>query len=242
MTAPCLNGEVQFTDNSVGDVTSYEWTFEGGTPETSDEENPVVTYETPGVYDVTLVVSDGTDESTLLMEDYIEVNDIQASFEADNMDICDGDLVQFSSTVECADDLMWTFEGGDPATSDEANPSVTYATAGVYSVTLTAYNGNNELEVVEESYITVHNCTGVGSISLNKMRVSPNPGDGLFKLALPDNGIYEVQIFDITGQQVYTTMLSAEINQLDISHLNNGIYILNANNGTTQLKERVVIK
>lgn len=176
------------------------------------------------------------------MEDYIEVNDIQASFEADNIDICDGDLVQFSSTIECADDLMWTFEGGDPATSDEANPSVTYPTAGVYSVSLTAYNGENELEVVQEAYITVHNCTGVGSISLNKMRISPNPGNGHFNLTLPDNGIYEVQIFDITGQQVYTTQLSAEINQLDISHLNNGVYILNANNGTTQLKERVVIK
>lgn len=242
MTDPCLNGQVQFTDNSLGDVTTYAWTFEGGTPETSDEANPVVTYETPGIYDVTLTVSDGTDENTLLMEDYIEVSGIQASFGADNVDICDGDMVQFSSTVECSDDLMWSFEGGDPATSDEANPSVTYPTAGVYSVTLTAYNGDNELEVVEEAYITVHNCTGVGSISLNKMRVSPNPGNGIFKVSLPDNGVYEVQIFDIAGHLVYNTQLSAEINQLDISHLNDGVYILNANNGTAQLKERVVIK
>lgn len=242
MTDPCLNDEVQFTDNSVGDVTTYTWTFEGGTPESSDEENPNVTYEAPGVYDVTLTVSDGTDEHTLLMEDYIEVSAIQASFEANNVDICDGDVVEFTSTTECTDNLTWTFEGGDPASSNEENPTVTYSAAGVYSVTLTAYNGDNELEVVEEAYITVHNCSGVGSISLNKMRVSPNPGNGLFKVSLPDNGVYEVQIYDITGQQVYYTQLSAEINQLDISHLNTGVYILNANNGTTQLKERVVIK
>jgi len=107
---------------------------------------------------------------------------------------------------------------------------------------LTAINGENQLEVLEESYITVHNCTGLGSIELNRMRISPNPGDGHFNISLPDNGTYEVQIFDITGQEVYSTNLSAELNQLDISHLNNGVYILNANNGSAQFKERVVIK
>ena len=66
-------GQVSFTDLSLGNPTSWEWTFEGGTPATSTEQNPVVTYNTPSVYDVTLTVSDGTDESTLVKEDYIEV-------------------------------------------------------------------------------------------------------------------------------------------------------------------------
>jgi PKD repeat protein len=202
----------------------------------------MVTYANPGVYDVSLTVSNGVEENTLLMEDFIDVSDIQASFEADNVEICDNDMVQFSSSIGCTENLMWSFEGGEPATSDEANPTVTYTAAGVYSVSLTAYNGDNELEVVEESYITVHNCSGIGSINLNKMRVAPNPGNGFFKVSLPDNGVYQVQVFDMTGHEVYTTQLSSEVNQLDISHLNNGVYFLNANNGTTQLREKVVIE
>lgn len=242
MTSPCLGSDVTFTNTSVGEITTYAWTFDGGDPATSDEENPVVNYATPGSYNVTLVVSDGTDENTLSMDDYIAVGAIEASFEADNDDICDTEMVTFTSTTECADELTWTFEGGDPATSDEANPTVTYNTAGVYSVTLTAMNGENEYEVIMESYITVHNCTGLGSIALNHMRVSPNPGDGHFQIALPDNGTFEVQVFDITGHMVYTSSLSAELNQMDISHLNDGVYIISANNGSTQFKERVVIR
>lgn len=242
MTNPCLNGAVQFTDNSIGDVTTYEWTFEGGDPATSEEANPIVTYATPGNYDVSLTVSDGTDENTADMADYIEVGAIEASFEADEVDICDGDMVQYSSTTTCTEELSWSFEGGEPATSDEANPSVTYATAGVYSVTLTAINGDNEEEVVEEAYITVHNCSGIGSIDLNKMRVSPNPNNGQFTISLPNTGTFEVNVYDLTGQLIYTQQMSSELNQMDISDLNSGIYIISAQNGSTQFKERVVVK
>lgn len=242
MTDPCAGSSVTYTNNSFGDITTYAWVFEGGTPATSDEENPVVVYETPGNYDVTLTVSNDVEEDETIMEDYITVMDLTASFEADEVDICDTEMIQFTSSTTCSEELQWTFEGGDPATSDEANPSVTYHTAGTYSVTLTAINGDNEVEVIEESYITVHNCTGLGSLTLNKMRISPNPGDGNFQVNLPNAGQFEVQVYDITGHIVYTTTLTSENNSLNISNLTDGIYVISANNGITQFKERVVIK
>ncbi|MCB2207005.1 MAG: T9SS type A sorting domain-containing protein [Bacteroidetes bacterium] len=66
--------DVNFTSNSVGDITGYEWTFEGGEPETSTEERPMVSYYVPGVYDVTLTVTDGENENTIVKEDYITVH------------------------------------------------------------------------------------------------------------------------------------------------------------------------
>jgi hypothetical protein len=45
---------IQFFDESGGSPTSRLWTFEGGTPATSTEANPTITYATAGVYDVTL--------------------------------------------------------------------------------------------------------------------------------------------------------------------------------------------
>lgn len=69
---PCINSPVDFTDNSLGAVTSWWWTFEGGTPATSTAQNPTVTYTTTGTYDVQQVVYDGEVYDTLLMEDYIE--------------------------------------------------------------------------------------------------------------------------------------------------------------------------
>jgi len=58
------NDAIQFTDLSTGNPTSWNWTFEGGTPSTSTEPNPKITYQTPGEYAVRLVVSNGDTESS----------------------------------------------------------------------------------------------------------------------------------------------------------------------------------
>jgi PKD repeat protein len=62
---------VNFTDESTGSPISYLWDFGDG--ESSTEENPVHRYGAPGVYTVTLTVSDGTDTHTTTRTDYITV-------------------------------------------------------------------------------------------------------------------------------------------------------------------------
>jgi PKD repeat protein len=47
-------GMVNFTDQSANSPTSWLWLFPGGTPSSSTEKNPSVTYKTEGIYDVTL--------------------------------------------------------------------------------------------------------------------------------------------------------------------------------------------
>lgn len=170
-------------------------------------------------------------------------NPLTADFEADNVDPCDLTEVQFTSTsLGDITAYSWTFEGGTPESSDEENPLVTYQMAGVYDVTLTVTAGLDQNTITMEDYITVHNCTGIANPELNQMSITPNPGDGNFQIALPDNGTFEVLVFDITGHVVYTSNMTAAQNQLDISHLNNGVYVISANNGSTQFKERVIIK
>ena len=69
---------INFFDDSWGnDIVSWNWTFEGGTPSTSTEENPVgIYYESVGEYDVTLTVSNiNGDSDTKIIEDYMEIMD-----------------------------------------------------------------------------------------------------------------------------------------------------------------------
>ncbi len=69
-----LEGEtVQFTDLSGGNPSTWEWTFSGGNPLTATIPNPTVTYDIPGIYSVTLTVSNGYTVSTLTRTDYILV-------------------------------------------------------------------------------------------------------------------------------------------------------------------------
>ncbi|MTI33403.1 GEVED domain-containing protein [Xanthovirga aplysinae] len=69
-----VGNSVSFTDLSSGSPTSWNWEFEGGTPATSTNQNPTVTYNTAGTFNVTLTVSNnnGTGEQTY--NNYISVS------------------------------------------------------------------------------------------------------------------------------------------------------------------------
>jgi len=77
----------QFTDMSLNDPESWEWTFEGGDPETSSVQNPTVTYNNPGVYDVTLTVENSAGSNSITQQDYITVNYLTISNTTESQEI-----------------------------------------------------------------------------------------------------------------------------------------------------------
>lgn len=69
----CLGAPITFTNKSNGAVT-YEWNFEGGVPAASNEENPSVTYNEEGSFDVSLTLTDADGETqSKIYDDYISV-------------------------------------------------------------------------------------------------------------------------------------------------------------------------
>jgi YVTN family beta-propeller protein len=64
---------VDFTDMSLNNPTSWEWDFEGGEPLVSTEQNPTITYNVEGVYDVTLTATNDLGSDEELKADYITV-------------------------------------------------------------------------------------------------------------------------------------------------------------------------
>ena len=70
-----IKGEtVQFTDMSTGGVNSWSWSFPGGNPSASNEQNPVVVYDSVGTYDVQLISANGMFSDTLFHPGYIQVD------------------------------------------------------------------------------------------------------------------------------------------------------------------------
>ena len=65
--------EIQFTDLSTGNPTSWEWDFDDDSTIDSYEQNPTWTYTTRGYYSVKLCISDGLCENTEIKEDYISL-------------------------------------------------------------------------------------------------------------------------------------------------------------------------
>lgn len=64
---------VSFYDISAGLPQQWQWTFEGGNPPSSTLKNPKVTYLQPGIFDVSLTVSNSSGQITGVFNDYITV-------------------------------------------------------------------------------------------------------------------------------------------------------------------------
>jgi len=78
-TDVALGGSVNFSDNTWGaNLVSWEWTFEGGEPATSNVQNPSgITYNEIGNYDVTLTVTNGDGQTeTITKHNYIHVSEM----------------------------------------------------------------------------------------------------------------------------------------------------------------------
>jgi len=80
-TITCMAPSVQFYDNSVlsGNNYTWSWSFPGGSPSSSTNRSPLVTYSAPGVYDVTLTVTDANGTSTRTINGFITYANFTAS-------------------------------------------------------------------------------------------------------------------------------------------------------------------
>ena len=57
----CTGSSITFADESYNGQSDWSWGFPGGTPATSGVANPVITYNAPGTYNVSLSVTNGSD-------------------------------------------------------------------------------------------------------------------------------------------------------------------------------------
>lgn len=136
----CEGGSVSYTDMSSGTITSWNWTFEGGNPATSTDQNPVVTYSTAGEYDVTLEVLNGTDISTLVRNDFIIVEAVpaQPGTPAGPDILCGGEeYVYTTNSVQYADQYIWEIDPADAGTLTVVDTSATLLTSVTWSGSFT---------------------------------------------------------------------------------------------------------
>ena len=106
----CEGSTVSYTDLSGGQIVSWDWTFEGGTPATSTLQNPVVSYNSTGSFDVTLEVADATITSTMAVDNLIHVivSPVQAPMPVGEVVACAGSTYTYEiPAVPDADVYVW---------------------------------------------------------------------------------------------------------------------------------------
>ena len=126
------NFEVEFFNESMGGISST-WDFGDGN--TSMLENPIHIYSENGTYQVSLIVNSSCGADTVTKEVVILIADAQ--FSVTPAAGCAPLTVNFTDESEGnIFGYAWTFAGGNPSSSLDANPEVTYSTPGLYDVIL----------------------------------------------------------------------------------------------------------
>jgi PKD repeat protein len=132
---------VNFTDQSLpaDEVSGWQWSFSDG----GQASGKTVSHQfpSPGVYNVTLVVSSAWDTKNVTHQvniTEIKIPEVDFIFSPSLLNA--GEKVTFSDRTSGSRPMNWTWRFGDGETSHEQNPEHVYIYAGQYYPSLTVSN------------------------------------------------------------------------------------------------------
>jgi PKD repeat protein len=158
---------VQFTDQSTGNITSRLWDFGDG--QTNTSVNPSHTYQNVGTYTVKLTAKGPEGSNTKTRTNYINVSSsstLVANFSGTPTSGIVPLTIHFTDqSTGNITSRLWDF--GDGSTSTLQNPSHTYTTVEIFTVSLTV-TGNAESDIETKSaYINVLPSGGRPNLVIN---------------------------------------------------------------------------
>lgn len=133
----CANMPIQFRDESTGaEIDKWDWYFSDGGY--SSAQHPSYHFRDTGYFNAKLVVTSNGCKDSLSIQRIVHIRPPIASFIVSST--CSDRLTRtFTDKSIAAKTWHWDF--GDGQTSDQQNPSHSYAAAGNYTITLTVTNG-----------------------------------------------------------------------------------------------------
>ncbi|MBM3435708.1 MAG: T9SS type A sorting domain-containing protein, partial [Bacteroidetes bacterium] len=256
-TELCEGQTVSFTDYSIGDVISWDWSFPGGDPSTSTFQNPTVAYFSAGVFDVSLTVSDGTANQTLTLEDYIHVIEPPAVPEQPQGEVYPwsfpGLVWEYTTnSVSYAESYEWIAEPADAIESVVISDTsclidfTDYIWATV-TIKVRATNECGESEFSEALTVWVQ-WEGIEETNRINLAVSPNPSDGRFYINFgqPLNNAVDISIVNNVGKEIFrrNQIFNGNNNsfEMDLGNPDRGIYFIVIRNNESFAASKIIVK
>ncbi|MEX0812401.1 MAG: PKD domain-containing protein [Chitinophagales bacterium] len=202
VTEVCEGGTVDFTDISQKNPDTWNWSFPGGTPNSSSSQNPSVSYNTPGNYPVTLAVSNPDGSDTTTVSGYITVYESPSAIVSGDEPLCFGNTNGTVSVNASGGTAPYTYEWN----SGETTGTITAVGAGNFLVTVTDAN----------------NCTASDSYTLSQPDSLTLNISGNAAYCGNSNGSASVQVSGGTAPYVYSW--STGDNTASLDFLSGGNY------------------
>jgi PKD repeat protein len=225
----CSGSVVQLTTQVFGGTGSYTYIW-SSTPAgfSSAIASPTVNPTESTVYYVT--VSDGSSQGTASVNINVLPLPLAAfSYSANQLN------VTFTSTSTNVSTFNWNF--GDGNNSNVQNPSHTYSQTGDYIVVLIATNSCGS-DTVQQ---TIHvESSGIETNGLSNVNIYPNPVKDILTVAFDKEQPAVISIISFDGRQLLTNDYLSKQCTVDITSLEQGIYVIVIKTGQGILKQMFV--
>jgi hypothetical protein len=239
---------VSFTNTTsggyIGVPETYQWFFEGATPATSTDKDPVVVYDNCGTFDVMLIVDRGSQIDTITKADFMQVGPVVNIIAEPGLTACWYQTITLDATTPGAVSYLWTPGGATTPTID-----VTYAEYGIgaHDFSVTVNTGSCDATKAVSTYLDA--CTAIGEQTKEvSVSVFPNPSNGEFTLELTSakSIVADMNITNSLGMKVYAeknvSVNGKVVKNLSLSNLSSGIYLLTLQNGDLKITQKIFIK
>ncbi len=230
-TTICQKFCMDFFDQSGNNPTTWQWSFPGGIPSSSTQQNPTqICYNNTGVYDVTLITTNYYGSDTLVLTGYITVYATPA-FPTITVT---GDVL----TSSYASSYQWQFNSVD--IPGATNQSYTATQTGYYTVVITNENGCVSSATV---YVEV---TGIsGLITANGVFVYPNPSNGLLEIEWMQDGTpstVSITLVNALGQKLLSSdQAYANKAELDLRSFADGVYFIDIKTESESIRKKILL-
>jgi PKD repeat protein len=223
ITAGCPSLVIPFTSYSAPTTaTSWHWDFGDG--DTSNIQNPTHIYSTSGVYDVTLIASDGIDTDTLTRLNYISVYPVPIPNFTHTLNGLTATFIDQSSGAS-----LWSRSFGDNTFSSVQNPIHLYnfSSDTCYDVVQQVTNIFGCVDTINKLNLIC--VTDIKELNTKNISVYPTLViNHSIKITGEVNDIKNIIGYDILGNQINTPIISKNTTEiiLETNNLKKGSYTL----------------
>ncbi|MEX0996149.1 MAG: T9SS type A sorting domain-containing protein [Flavobacteriaceae bacterium] len=240
-----------------GAVQTYEWVGQLNSVSSQTIELPEIEYDLQANNTITVTLPNDDDNSnnemTLDFDQAIESNyELDLTIQTDNwgsevrwniknidgQTIIQGGPYGNNQTINVEIELpnnCFTFnlidtfgDGGGPVSLVDTEGLTIYSTSGNYG------SGDSKNFSVANSPLSLYENDTMAVL------IYPNPTSGILNVQTKNN--LDITIFDLTGKQVFNTSDVSSGNQIDLSALNTGLYLVKMNDGLNVSTQKLIIK
>ncbi len=238
-TTPCSGTSVNFTDLSGGNPTSWSWSFPGGTPSASSQQNPEnIHYDTPGVYTVSLTASNGMTSGTETKSGFITVKSSPVVHLGNDTALCAWNTLLLDAGNPGA---LYQWSTGATTQTITADSSGTGYGSAYMWVDVT----NSENCTTRDSIkITFETCSGMAEVEDGQsVTIFPNPSDGHFTLKISGFGGGFWQLYSMDGGIVTQAEIPVKHfhHKVNVEKIGGGSYVLKVQSKDGILVRKIII-